>query len=99
MTEQPDFSIDEVPVARNLADGIQDPFANENIPNYGDLDLSQVDEKRVVLKKFEGDWTDDEIDAGLAGTPVEELVIVEGVLVEKYENGELVYTNGTEGGN
>ena len=100
MTEQqPDFNLDEVPVARNLADGIQDPFANENIPNYGDLDLSQVDEKRVVLKKFEGDWTDAEIDAGEAGVPVEELVIVDGVLVEKYEHGELVYTTGTEGGN
>lgn len=99
MTEQPDFNIDEIPVARNLADGIQDPFASENIPNYGDIDLSQIDEKRVVLKKFEGDYTDAEIDAGLAGIPVEELVIVDGVLVEKYVNGELVDINGTEGGN
>ena len=99
MTEStPDFSLDEIPVARNLADGI-DEFSQENIPNYGDLDLSMVDEKRVVLKKFEGDFTDAEIDAGLAGTPVEELVIVDGILVERYVNGEPVDINGTEGGN
>jgi hypothetical protein len=99
MTEYtPEFGLDEVPVARNLADGI-DEFANENIPNYGEIDLAQVDEKRVVLKKFEGDYTDAEIDAGLAGTPVEELVIVDGVLVERYVNGEQVDINGTEGGN
>jgi hypothetical protein len=96
-----EYGIDgQIPVARNLLDGdVSDPFDNETIPNYGDIDLSQVEEKRVVLKKFEGDFSDAEIDAGLAGTPVEELVIVNGVLVEKYVNGELVDINGTEGGN
>jgi hypothetical protein len=56
-----------------------------------DLSEAQVEEVRQVLHKYDGDFTAEEIDAGLAGEPVETIVI---------ENGEVVehIINGAEGG-
>lgn len=58
------------------------------------IDPTQViaEETRAVLHKYDGDFTAEEIDAGLAGEPVETIVI---------ENGEIVehIINGAEGGN
>ena len=58
------------------------------------FDPSEViaEETRAVLHKYDGDFTAEEIDAGLAGEPVETIVI---------ENGEIVehIINGAEGGN
>lgn len=48
------------------------------------IDASEVtvEETRSVLHKYDGDFTAEEIDAGLAGEPVETLVIVDGEIVE-----------------
>lgn len=61
----------------------------ENFPDLSDV---AIDEVRAVLHKYDGDFTAEEIDAGLAGEPVETLVI---------ENGEIVehIIHGAEGGN
>ena len=60
--------------------------------NFPDLSEVGVEETRAVLHKYNGDFTAEEIDAGLAGEPVETIVI---------ENGEIVehIINGAEGGN
>jgi hypothetical protein len=58
------------------------------------FDPSEViaEETRAVLHKYDGDFTAEEIDAGLAGEPVETIII---------ENGEIVehIIHGAEGGN
>lgn len=68
----------------------------EAIPDFGEPKLK---EERYVLKKFDGDWTDEQIENGEAGEPVETRTLVyrDGVLVEDtINNGEDVLR---EGGN
>jgi hypothetical protein len=52
-----------------------------------DLSEAQVEEVRQVLHKYDGDFTAEEIDAGLAGEPVETIVIQNGEVVEHIING------------
>jgi len=59
----------------------------EEVPIIQDFSETDVEEVRYVLRKFDGDFTDAEIDSGLAGLPVEELVFVNGELVEHIING------------
>ena len=61
----------------------------ENIPDISEMD---AEETRVVLHKYDGDFTADDIDAGLAGEPIETIVVLNGEVVEHI-------INGTEGGN
>ena len=55
--------------------------------NYPDLSLAEVEETRAVLHKYDGDFTAEEIEAGLAGEPAETLIIENGVVVEHTING------------
>jgi hypothetical protein len=59
--------------------------------NFPDLSQVAVEETRAVLHKYDGDFTAEDIEAGLAGEPIETLII---------ENGEIVehIINGAEGG-
>lgn len=59
--------------------------------NFPDLSEVGVEEVRAVLHKYEGDFTAEDIEAGLAGDPVESIII---------ENGEIVehIIHGAEGG-
>lgn len=61
---------------------------SEAIPDFS---LAEAEEIKVVLHKYDGDFTPEEIDAGDAGEPIETLVL---------ENGEVVehIIHGAEGG-
>jgi hypothetical protein len=59
----------------------------EEIPVMQEFAESDIDEIRHVLHKYEGDFNADEIEAGLAGEPIETLVFVNGELVEHIING------------
>jgi hypothetical protein len=61
----------------------------ESIPDFSEADIEEI---RHVLHKYDGDFTAEEIDAGLAGEPTETIVVVNGEVVEHI-------INGTEGGN
>lgn len=60
--------------------------------NFPDLSKVEVQETRAVLHKYDGDFTAEEIDAGLAGDPTETLIIVNDEIVEHI-------IHGAEGGN
>ena len=64
----------------------------EPVPVFREFAESEIEEVRQVLHKYEGDFTAEEIDAGLAGEPVETIVVVNGEIVEHT-------INGSEGGN
>lgn len=57
------------------------------VPQFQDFGLDQVEEVRQVLVKYDGDFTAEEIEAGLAGEPIETIVIVNGEVVEHKING------------
>lgn len=46
--------------------------------------------ERVLLRKFDGDWTDEEIEAGVAGEPVE-------VVVMETDKADVVWRQGDPG--
>jgi len=50
--------------------------------NNSDPSKVSVEETRIVLNKYDGDFTSEDIEAGLAGQPVETLVIENDEIVE-----------------
>jgi hypothetical protein len=52
-----------------------------------DVALTGAEEIRQVLTKYDGDFTAEEIEAGLAGEPIEKIVIVNDEIVEHTING------------
>lgn len=74
-----------------MTNGLEDFNFGEDVPAMAELSEAQAEEVRVVLHKYDGDFTPEEIDAGTAGEPIETLVL---------ENGEIVehIINGAEGG-
>jgi len=66
---------------------IQEFNYGEDIHVVQEFAESDIQEIRHVLHKYDGDFNADEIDAGLAGEPIETLVFVNGELVEHIING------------
>ena len=64
----------------------------QQVQEYIDFTEEDVEEVRQVLHKYDGDFTADEIDAGMAGEPIETIVLVNGEVVEHI-------INSPEGGN
>jgi DNA-binding transcriptional MerR regulator len=56
------------------------------VTQHRDFTEQDIEEIKQVLHKYDGDFTADEIDAGLAGDPVETIVIVNGEIVEHIIN-------------
>jgi len=50
--------------------------------NNSDPSKVSVEETRIVLNKYDGDFTSEDIETGLAGQPVETLVIENDEIVE-----------------
>lgn len=61
-----------------------------------DLSEIKVEEVRYTLKKFDGDYTAEQIDAGEAGEPAEVIVVEHDQIIEHTKNGEDMLR---EGGN
>jgi len=59
----------------------------QEIPAMKEFSEADVEEIKVVLHKYEGDFTPEEIEAGDAGVPSETLVIQNGEVVEHIING------------
>jgi hypothetical protein len=77
----------------------QDEFNfGEEIPVVREFTEQEVEEVRYTLDKYDGDYTADEIAAGLAGSPVETIVVVNGEIVEHVKNGEVLVAAPEEGG-
>lgn len=70
----------------------QDFNFGEEVEVHREIHMDEVQEIRQVLHKYNGDFTDEEIEAGLAGEPTETVVIVNGEVVEHI-------IIGSEGGN
>jgi hypothetical protein len=64
----------------------------EPVERFHEFTEADIQEVRQVLHKYDGNFTADEIDAGLAGEPIETIVKVNGVIVEHT-------IKGPEGGN
>jgi hypothetical protein len=64
----------------------------ETVQPYIDFNEEDIEEVRQVLHKYDGDFTAEEIDAGIAGDPIETVVVVNGEIVEHI-------INDPEGGN
>lgn len=62
------------------------------VPQFQDFSVNDIEEVRQVLVKYDGNFTAEEIEAGLAGEPIETITIVNGEVVEHI-------INGAEGGN
>jgi hypothetical protein len=64
----------------------------EEVEVHREINMDEVEEIRQVLHKYDGDFTAEEIESGLAGEPTETVVIVNGEVVEHM-------IIGSEGGN
>lgn len=64
----------------------------EEIPIFTEFSETDIEEIKYTLHKYEGDFTAEEIDAGMAGDPTETITFINGEVVEHI-------IHGSEGGN